>query len=293
MNHHISETNEDMQKEFNSELLEGMEQEFQTIMTDNELNELVSQLTCMHTVLPDESFVDELIQRWEQKEREDKLNASIIIEYSECKMHVFKKLRIVISHSHYTFLLQGLVFYLLGFIFLRNNTNIPVLFILPIISAIPFLLGTIGMIRWLANGMVELMMSLKLKLIWYMNTWFLLISIYSLLLNIILTFVLSNSGYSWRTLTLYWCIPGTLIASIAILLCIWLRDFWTLVGSYAVLPALCMFLLSDNNVQYFIENLNTVTLLIALALSSVFFAVTITNVTRHVQNGGVLIETRA
>jgi hypothetical protein len=274
-------------------LLEGLEQELCGDMTEDELNRLVCRLTRMPTALPDERFVEEALQRWRQAGASGTSAAPARLQSTADRMNILKICKVVISHSRHAFLWQGLAFYLAGFFWLRNSTDLPSLFILPIIAAIPFLFGVIGMARWFEQGVLELMMSLRLKFVRYMNASFLLIGAYSLILNTAFTFLLSDGGFDWGLLALHWCIPGIITAAAAIFLCTRMRDFRTLAGSYAALPLISMFFYGESSVRSLLAGLDAGVLGAALAVSLMLFAAALASAARHIRNGGMLVGARA
>ncbi len=272
-------------------LLEGLEQELFKDMTEDELSRLVCGLTRMPTALPDESFVDEALHRLRQAGAAGALSAPGV-RGTEAGMNLWRTLKVVISHGRLAFLWQGLAFYLAGFFWLQDSAGLSPLFILPIIAAVPFLIGVIGIARWFECGMLELMMSLKLKLVRYLNACFLFIGLYSLLLNTAFTFILSSRGFDWELVALHWCIPGIITAAAAIFLCTRLKDLRALAGSYAAFPILSLLFYGNRSVQNLLYGLDMVTIGVAFAISVIIFAAALTGAARHLRNGGMLIGAR-
>ena len=270
-----------------SDFLEGLELELQGDMTDRELSELVSRLSKMPTALPDEQLITETMNRL-QNENTALLPKTIKPSDEKRRVDIWTILKVVISHINLSFLWQGLIFYLAGFFLLNNATNLPKIFILPVIAAIPFLLGVISILRWFEKGIAELMMSLKFKLVWYMNASFLLTGVYCLLINTLFTFILSAGDMNWGLLTLHWCIPSIVIASIAVWLCAWVKDFLTLAGCFIALPVLCMLFYANPSVQSLMISLNTDLLIVLFAIAIVLFTLTVLKATRHIRNGGMI-----
>jgi len=270
-----------------SDTLEGLELELQGDMTDQELSELISRLSKMPTAVPDEQLITETMNRL-QNENTALLPKTIKPSDEKHSAGIRTILKVVISHINLSFLWQGLVFYLAGFFLLHNATNLPKIFILPVIASIPFLLGVVSILRRLEKGMAELMMSLKFKLVWYMNASFLLTGVCCLLINTLFTFVLPAGDMNLGLLALHWGIPSIVIASIAVWLCARVKDFLTLAGCFIALPILCMLFYGSGSVQSLMISLNTDLLVVLFVIAIVFFILTMLNTTRHIRNGGMI-----
>lgn len=291
MDNRTRESNEANREKADISLLEGLEQELCKDMTEDELSRLVSGLTRMPTALPDESFMDEALHRWRRAGAAGALSAPAV-RSNAVGMDIWRTLKAVISHSRLAFLWQGLAFYLAGFFWLQGSAGLSPLFILPIIAATPFLIGVIGIARWFEHGMLELMMSFKLKLARYLNACFLFIGLYSLLLNTAFTFILSGRGFDWGLVALHWSIPGIITAAAAIFLCTRLKNLRALAGSYAAFPIMSLLLYGNRSVQNLLFGLDMITIGVAFAISVIIFGAAFTDAARHIRNGGMLIGAR-
>ncbi len=277
-----------MRLEQGTSKLEGLEPELE--VPDEELTAIVEKLGRMPSALPDESFVEQVLLGWQQQEEPEQQVQ--IARKTIQPMSAWYRCKVVLSHLDYGFMLCGLVFYLLGYRWLSDGP-LPREFILPVISSIPFLAGILGLMRMHDHGVLELMMSLRIRFVWYMNVRFLVLGLFSLISNLLFSFALAGAGETWLILTLHWSIPSMVIASIAMLLSVKVKNLAALGMSYVALPVISLMFYGEETVQNLLLGLPPTLLACGFMVALFLLIASTVVVNRQIKDGGMLLGTSA
>lgn len=168
-----------------------------------------------------------------------------------------------------------------------SNNNPYLLAIL--LSPVPFVLGLMEVLKGREEGVIELELSCRISITQVIISRLLIISVYNIVLNSILSGVLAYCSASvvfWK-ITLFWLTPFTLVAWLGLLVASKVRGSYVVTMFVAAWMILCLSVLTQEKIM---SRLMAVDLAAYMSLSAVGMVLLGTQIARYGRRHGSFFE---
>lgn len=147
-----------------------------------------------------------------------------------------------------------------------------------LLSPVPFILGIIEIFRGREDGVIELELSCKLSIGEIMVSRLIIICLYNILLNSLLTAVLMhfNSGILFWRITFMWLTPFTVISGVGLMLVSRMRGSYVALIFASIWIVFAMAVLTQKEIMDRIMNINIITYAILTVIGAVLMVVQLT-----------------
>lgn len=255
-------------------------------MNQDDINKLIDNLECYVVRMPSQPDIDNTI---------DNLRKYVPTKNSSPKVLVLlEKASKEIGFMSSAYWLISLGLFILGTYSIWINGGSITSNRNPYISAVllapvPFILGIIEVFRGREDGVIELELSCKISIGEIMFSRLIIICIYNILLNTILSIVLVyfNSGILLLRITLMWLAPFTVISGIGLILVGRLRGSYVAVIFTSVWMVLIMAVLTQKKIM---DKLIGINITVYAILTLVGIILMIIQIKNYSQRGSSFFE---
>lgn len=227
---------------------ESLDFEFTEDMNKDDLNRLVDNLDCYVVKMPSQAEINNTIE-----------NLRGYVPKKKSSFKIFDLLKIAsreISFMSSTYWLVSFTLFIIGAYFIWINEGSIMNSRNPYISAlllapVPFILGIIEIFRGREEGVIELELSCKISIGEIMFSRLIIICIYSILLNTMLSLALLyfNNGILLLRITLMWLTPFTIISGIGLILVSRMRGSYVAAIFTGIWMVLVMAILTEKKIM--------------------------------------------
>lgn len=234
--------------------------------------------------LPD-GFIEEVMARRRQSKR------ALPAPVTPIRLLAWQQMRILFAQGWWREVALGVFLFGLGYLVLSVTEIINSMYILSIVGCIPLLVVVSYTARNTLCGMGELARSFRIPLHRYVQARLLMAGGIALLLNISVTAMVTPVGENELMLrmTLLWCIPILINASVALILSARIRNFIQLTTVLSMLPVFWMILFSEEFTVRWTMSVELLWLMGIAVLSLVIFGLAMSFQSRVLRRGGFLI----
>lgn len=234
---------------------ETLEFEFTEYMNKDDLNKIIDNMECYVVKMPSQSEINSTIDNLRGFVPRKKSRTKIIglLEMAAREIGFMSSTYWLISFA--LFILGAYSIWMNGGSII-NNRNPYVSGVL--LAPMPFILGIIEIFKGREEGVIELELSCKISIGEIMFSRLIIICIYSILLNTMLSIVLVyfNSGILLLRITLMWLAPFTVISGIGLILVSKMRGSYVAVIFTGVWMVLVMAILTQKKIMDRLAGIN-------------------------------------
>ena len=253
---------------------ERLNLDFTEDMNKDDLNKLIDNLEWYVVKMPSQSDINNTID-----------NLRDIVPRKISRTKILDLLEIASGEIRFmssTYWIISLVLFILGVYLIWMNGGSIINSRNPYISAVilapvPFILGIIEIFRGREEGVIELELSCKISIGEIMFSRLIIICIYNILLNTMLSIVLIyfNSGILFWKITLMWLTPFTVISGIGLVLVRKLRGSYVAAIFTGVWMVLIMTILTQKKVMDKLMGINATVYAVLIIIGTILMIVQI------------------
>lgn len=167
------------------------------------------------------------------------------------------------------------ILFLAGYWFSINSTNsyITIMALAPL----PFILGIVEIFKARDSGVLEIEMTCKISAYEIMLSKILVMGIYSIFMNTVLSSVLCmfNSNINLLKLSIMWLTPLTLVSGISLFIAKKFKGDYTIAAIISTWSAVILYIYCNKKLLNYIVQLNVIVYLVILSISTLILALQI------------------